>query len=680
MSLRYKGARISATPPTTTGGESGVASGAWTLEQQLQAQGANNWPEPFVVKYVEDVFSTWLYTGNGSTQTITNGIDLSGKGGLVWTKNRSNVNGHALIDTVRGGSYYLQSNFTGAQDPAGATTFNADGYSLGSANGRWNAASPETYVSWTFREQAKFFDIVTFSTGATLSSDRSISHNLGSAPGFIIVKSTSNTSNWICYHRSLGQSSYVALQSTNGENTTSQWWTATAPTSTTFNIDETLLLNTNRDYVVYLFAHNAGGFGLTGTDNVISCGTFTVDGSGGASVSLGYEPQWLLTKRVNSTGNWIVTDTMRGWSYSNGLALRPNTSDAENDNWLTYNQPNATGFTIGAGALGAGDVYIYIAIRRGPMKVPTDATKVFSNNLETTSTNPQTLTTGFPVDLSISTLNTGAANRYAIDRLRGPSNALLTDTTGSAFSSPGLNLQNNTALIDAGFWNTNGAIYWNFGRAPSFFDEVCYTGTGPSSQTLNHNLGVAPALMIIKCRSTTGLAWTVYAQPIWGTGIGGFSGFDLLQLNNNGNAGGNNKQINETAPTSSVFSVGYSGTTYSNTNQSGETYVAYLFATCTGVSKIGSYTGTGATQTINCGFTGGARFVLVKRADSNGDWYVWDTARGMVSGTDPSLLLNSTAAEVNANSIYTATTGFQIVSTAAGINASGGTYIFLAIA
>jgi len=68
MSLRYKGARISATPPTTTGGESGVASGAWTLEQQFQAQGAGNWPTPVQPNYIEDVFSTYLYEGNGSTQ------------------------------------------------------------------------------------------------------------------------------------------------------------------------------------------------------------------------------------------------------------------------------------------------------------------------------------------------------------------------------------------------------------------------------------------------------------------------------------------------------------------------------------------------------------------------------------------------------------------------------------
>jgi hypothetical protein len=100
------------------------------------------------------------------------------------------------------------------------------------------------------------------------------------------------------------------------------------------------------------------------------------------------------------------------------------------------------------------------------------------------------------------------------------------------------------------------------------------------------------------------------------------------------------------------------------------------------VSKVGSYTGTAAAQTINCGFVGGARYVLIKRTDSTGDWYVWDSARGIVAGDDPYLLLNSTAAEVtNTDYIDTAATGFELTSTApAAINASGGTFIFLAIA
>jgi hypothetical protein len=223
-----------------------------------------------------------------------------------------------------------------------------------------------------------------------------------------------------------------------------------------------------------------------------------------------------------------------------------------------------------------------------------------------------------------------------------------------------------------GQMNTSGYTYidYTFRRAPSFFDEVCYIGTG-AAMTVSHNLAAVPELIILKSRDNAE-SWMVYAAPLGNN--------KWMALNTTFQSDDAGLRWNDTTPTSSVFSVGkFSGTTPWSSG-SGYTYVAYLFATCAGVSKVGSYTGTGATQTISCGFTGGARFVMVKRTDSTGDWYVWDSARGMVSGTDPSLLLNSTAAEVNANSIYTATGGFQIVSTASGINASGGSYIFLAIA
>jgi hypothetical protein len=117
-------------------------------------------------------------------------------------------------------------------------------------------------------------------------------------------------------------------------------------------------------------------------------------------------------------------------------------------------------------------------------------------------------------------------------------------------------------------------------------------------------------------------------------------------------------------------------------NNSGSTYVAYLFATCSGVSKVGSYTGTATTQVINCGFAAGARFVMIKRTDSTGDWYVWDSARGIIAGNDPYVLMNTNAVEVTSTDyVDTAASGFELSSTApAAINASGGTFIFLAIA
>jgi hypothetical protein len=131
-------------------------------------------------------------------------------------------------------------------------------------------------------------------------------------------------------------------------------------------------------------------------------------------------------------------------------------------------------------------------------------------------------------------------------------------------------------------------------------------------------------------------------------------------------------------PTSSVFTVG----TNADVNFGGWTYVAYLFATCAGVSKVGSYTGNGTTQTINCGFTGGARFVLIKATSTTGNWIVADSARGIVAGNDPALYLNSTAAEVTGlDWIDADNSGFVVNETATiAANTNGVSYIFLAIA
>jgi hypothetical protein len=218
--------------------------------------------------------------------------------------------------------------------------------------------------------------------------------------------------------------------------------------------------------------------------------------------------------------------------------------------------------------------------------------------------------------------------------------------------------------------NYSGYTYINyfFKRAPSFFDEACYTGTGANT-TFTHNLGVVPELIIVKRRNTTG-AWDSYCSALANT--------EYVVLNTTAAKATGATRWNSTTPTSSVFSVGTSTTT----NASGGTYVAWLFATCAGVSKVGSYTGTATTKQIDCGFTAGARFVLIKRTDSTGDWYVWDSARGIIAGNDPYLLLNNTDAEVtNTDYIDTYSAGFEISSTApAAINANGGTYIFLAIA
>ena len=661
------------------------------LTKKLQ-EAAGNAAEPL---FVESVFSTYLYTGNSSTQTITNGIDLDGEGGMVWIKQRSNtaISGglpsqHLLFDTQRGANNMLASNSTYQNLALSGYSFNSNGFSVSqytnidpSGNPYEGNYSPATYASWTFRKAPKFFDVVTYTGDG--SASKSIAHNLGAVPGCIIVKATSTTGAWAVWHRSGTQNNqYAAFLEQTGAygDTGANIWGTGGPsvTSSSFTVGTNGTVNASgATYVAYLFAHDAGGFGASGTDNVISCGSFTTDGSGNATVTLGYEPQYLLFKRSDSTGNWFLLDTMRGFTASaSNRNLYPNLSDAEAAGGAFY--LTATGF--GATSTAASATFIYIAIRRGPMKTPESGTSVFTPVAMTGTGGARSITSGFPVDaIWNKTRGTSGLVSYTwgfVDRLRGRAGIDSTQTgseqvwTNSTYDVTEMGNTTVSYGIPSATninYSSDTQINWLFRRAPGFFDVVCYTGTG-SARTVAHNLGVVPELMIVKNRTTAGTNWPVYHSF--------FADTDYIILNSTAGST-TSSRFNNTDPTSTVFSVGAA----TDVNGSGNSLVAYLFASCPGVSKVGSYTGTGTTQQINCGFSAGARFVLIKRADSTGDWYVWDSARGIVAGNDPYLLLNSTAAEVTSTDyIDPYSAGFEISSTApAAINASGGSFIFFAV-
>jgi hypothetical protein len=633
--------------------------------------------------YIEDTFSTYLYTGNGSTQTITNGIDLAGEGGLVWQKARNTTWSNALFDTVRGVASRLVTDSTIAASNTnnGVTAFNSNGFSIG-ANAFSNN-SGDTYASWTFRKAAKFFDVVTYTGNG---SNRTIAHNLGSVPGCIIVKRTDTTGAWQVYHRAntaAPETDYLVLNTTAATADSDTRWNDTLPTSTVFSLGTDATVNASGGtYVAYLFAHDAGGFGDSGSDNVISCGSYTGNGSAtGPVVTLGWEPQWLLIKRSSSgTQGWIILDNMRGLvAGGDDAVLAANVTNAEVlTTWVT---PLSTGFQLAADASqinGNDATYIYIAIRRGPMKTPTDATKVFS--AVTSSVDKPVQSTGFPVDLGFGRdLRSGESN-YFVDRLRGGAAYLASNSTGaeSIFSGSFISLlDSNTSWQFSAYAATTQKVLHAFRRAPGFFDVVAYTGTG-ANQTVSHNLGVVPELIIFRGRTGASSSWwtpfgfknSSHSAMYLESDGGAIAGLDFFIYGDS--------NYFQSKPTSSSMSIGSNG----DFNASAKPYIAYLFATCPGVSKVFDFTGTGTTLQIDCGFTNGARLVLIKRTDSTGDWYIWDSARGIISGNDPYLLLNSTAAEVtNTDYIDPYSAGFEISSTApAAINASGGSYIGLAIA
>ena len=643
-----------------------------------------------VPSYIEDVFSTYLYTGNGSTQTITNGIDLT-SGGLLWTKQRSTARDNALLNTSS--MYYAASNSTAAAvDGSPVWSISSTGFSLLAAYPLTNSNNG-TYATWAFKKKAKFFDVVTYTGDG--NSGRTVAHNLGSVPGCIIFKRTDSTSNWFALCKN--GTNYEILFLNTTDPTYGQVSISSCATSTVLNIgyitSQVGPLNTSgATYVAYLYANNAGGFGLTGTDNVISCGSYATNSSAVGSVTLGWEPQWVLLKASSGASDWLLVDNMRGFiapiSGAGSKSLSPNTSAAEST--VSGITVNATGF-VDDGQIVASGTVIYIAIRRGPMKTPTDATSVYQANTYTGNATANTTVAGnfgFPVDLMLLSSRDASATSWssygqvATDRLRGsyPSSATASTTSeiGGWNTYQAFDVQNSIgwglygSSSGSGYFNNSGGTFVarGFQRAPGFFDEVCYTGTG-AYQTVTHNLGVAPELWIVKCRSSA-------IAVGWPVGSTQFSASYYAVLNTTAAAINGPTFWGGTYPTSTSLTIGPN----TAVGGSGSNYVAYLFATCAGVSKVGSYTGNGTTQTINCGFTAGARFVLIKRTDSAGDWYVYDTARGMTTLTDPYLLLNTTAAEsATLGSVTTVTTGFAVNATIlAAINTSAATYIFLAIA
>ena len=626
--------------------------------------------------YVEDVFSTYLYTGNSSTQTINNGIDLAGEGGLVWHKRRTSTGeNHYLYDTERGAAKSLRSNGTNAEDATGTgglTSFNSNGYTYGTAQ-----ETGQDYVGWTFRKAEKFFDVVTY-TGNGVAG-RTVAHNLGSAPAMIIVKQVNGTESWNVYHESMGNNALIYLNYTDGKFQPNTNWNNTSPTSTEFTVSSSNAVNgSGNTYVAYLFASDAGGFGADGSESVVKCGSFTTGASGKMSspVDCGFEPQWLLVKNSGGAENWNIYDTMRGLSVSLDALLHPNLNNAEDTG--TKLTVTATGFDtpLANGPFSSGATYIYMAIRMS-MKTPTAGTEVFSPVARTgTGTTAAVTGVGFSPDLFIGNIrDTAGYWNGVVDRLRGIPKRLVssqteaenTQTVITSFDMDGLSLTSD----GNGFANENGKTYieWLFKRAAGFMDEVVFDGNTAGTYPHTHNLTVVPELIILKSRSATGS---------WQTGTNfTATGWRSMYLNEP-NAGASET----TYATNDWFSAQPTATTFSTGGIGANTHVAYLFASVAGVSKVGSYTGTGADLNVDCGFTAGARFILIKRTDSTGDWYTYDSARGIVAGNDPYLLLNTTGAEVtNTDYIDPLNAGFTVTSNASGtINVNGGTYIFLAIA
>ena len=609
----------------------------------------------------------------------------SGEGGLVWIKGRmSGGFSNYLFDTARGVGKWIKSDETNNQatDNSSLSAFNSNGFTLGTSNiANYNTGN---FVSWTFRKQPKFFDIVTYTGNSTA---RTISHNLGSVPGMIILKSYGDSSDWIVYHRSntgAPQTDALKLHSDIATTDNAGYFNDTAPTSTEFSLGDHTDANGNgKTFVAYLFAHNDGDgdFGPDGDKDVIKCGSYTGNGAstGTNSVNLGFEPQFIMIKRSDSSGNWVVIDNMRGMlinDQGNDALLQWDTNSDEAGLAQSVLDPTPTGFnlrTAGGTFNGNGGTYLYMAIRRGPLAVPEDATKVFAIGERGQNGPPPAYYAGFAPDFFTNRSDvTSTTQWYTFDRLRGRIETLFLDanTDEQAYGGTAYAFDQMYGIGQSTNSDVNN-FSWMWKRAPGYFDITTWTGTG-SAITVNHNLGAVPKMIWVKRRDSS-QDWVVYHA---GNDVDGDNQpwTDFLRLDNN-QAGVDADYFNDTAPTATTFQVkGYGPTGAYN-----GLFIAYLFGEVDGVTKLGNFTADGSnTVNVDCGFSNGARFVMIKKISGSGNWYVFDTARGaIVSGNDKALFFDITdAQQTAANWIEPLSSGFQLVGTAWG----SGTYIFYAIA
>ena len=318
-------------------------------------------------------FETVLYTGNGSTQTvnlsnINNGVDF------VWIKDRTAAQNHRMFNSLSGVTKYLSSSNTNteAADANSLTGVTNSSFTLGSSVS-WNG-SGDNYVAWvaslpnentnntdgTITSHTKSNSFMSAVSYTGIKANATIGHGLGKAPELIIVKNRDIVSNWAVYNKTIDATDVLFLSLPNAKADAIEYWNDTEPTDSVFSLGTNSYVNGSGEKVIaYAFASVEGK---------CKVGSYTGTGASGNFVETGFEPQFVMCKRTDTTGEWKIFDNTRGGDK----ALWANLSDAEGTQ--AENDFNATGFTLnntGTGTYGAnvsGGAYIFLAIAKDTLQ------------------------------------------------------------------------------------------------------------------------------------------------------------------------------------------------------------------------------------------------------------------------------------------------------------------------
>ena len=326
-------------------------------------------------------FQTALYTGNSGTLSVTNDGNSDLQPDLVWIKKRSGNADHPITDSSRGTSTQVYANLTYQDDPvSGVNAFNTDGFTLGS-NGTSNL-SGATFVAWQWKvnagttssntdgsttstvqaNQDAGFSIVTYTTAGSTAT---IGHGLGAKPDVILLKKRNGAISWYVRHVSTG-TSYLNLNLTSAAvSNPAATWTTTEPTTSVYSIGTSTDFNiSGGEYVAYCFAEKQG---------YSKFGKYTGNGSpNGPFIYTGFKPAFVMVKKSNNTGSWVINDSKRIGYNPNNYDLYANLGAAEEDNDrfdLLSNGFKARSTSSPSNA--SGDTYIYMAFAENPFVTST---------------------------------------------------------------------------------------------------------------------------------------------------------------------------------------------------------------------------------------------------------------------------------------------------------------------
>ena len=459
-------------------------------------------------------------------------------------------------------------------------------------------------------------------------------------------------------------SSNVKLLCCNGATAAASTVT---PVTITANGDPTVTTNSS------IFDDTAAHvFGESGSESVIKCGSYKGAGSAGLEVNVGWEPSWLMIKVTSRTGDWYIMDSMRGVVTSgNDEYLKANESDAEGS--ADVIEFTSTGFKVistGTHWNNSAETYSFTAIRRSDGyvgKPPELGTDVFAMDTGNASATIPTFDSNFVVDFGI---------------MRSPGVVDNNNTGARLTGTGGMRTNGTNAETDYGSqwaWDSNAGWVannnyqsstqsWMWSRRGQGFDVVTYTGDDVTGRQIPHSLNKIPEMMWVKNRDNANENWATYHKGLNG---GTNPQFKEVWINNS-NAEMDTDVWNDEAPTSTHFSLNSNG----RVNDTANNYIAILFASVDGISKVGYYTGTGSTQTITTGFQ--PRFLMFKKSSGVQRWFVIDTTRGWGSGDDKWLDLADTIAHVSYDFGAPPSTGFTLTNTQSASNENGSSYIYYA--